>query len=112
MSKEFYKDIKVIKFCKRCKVEFRPVRSSFFAQLGLCYKCRKVFYKEWYRDVGKPFFLKLSPEKQQEVKSKRYNIWKKWVEKNILERRTQALKSYHLNKEKHKTRKHRRTRLQ
>ena len=109
MSKHFYKDIKLIKLCKACGVEFRPLRYSFFAHLGLCHKHRKVWYRNWYINWFLPWFKKQSPEVQQRYRDMRYGVWKKWVENNKDRRRLQALVSYHKNKDKHRDRKHRAT---
>ncbi len=108
MSKFFYKDVKIIKFCKVCHVPYRPKRYTFFAMLGLCWKCRRPYYTKWYREVWKPWFAKQSPERKAKYKKAQYLNWKVWVTKNELKRRKQALESYHRNKAKH-TRKHRAT---
>jgi len=111
MSKHFYKDVKVIKFCKFCGVSFRPQRGSFFSSLGLCHKHRRVYYRNWYINKFLPFFAKLTPEQQQKYRDMRYATWKKWVSNNVERRRLQALESYHRNKDKpqNKARRHRRT---
>lgn len=107
MSKYFYRDVKLIKFCKVCNVEYRPERGSFFAMLGLCHKHRKVYYQDWYKNKFLPFFEKLSLEQKQKYRDMRYGVWKKWVTNNVERRRLQALESYHRNKHKHTDRKHR-----
>ena len=109
MSKFFYRDIKIVKFCKICQVVYHPARYSFFAELGLCYVHRKIYYTKWYVNSFLPWFKKQTPEAQKKYRDMKYNFWKKWVEKNLNRRRVQALKSYHLNKDKHRARKHRRT---
>ena len=108
MSKFFYRDIKLIKFCKvkGCGAEYRPVRYSFFAQLGLCHKHRSVYYREVYLNRYLPFFNELSPEGKQKYRLRRYEVCEKWVIKNSVRRRKQALESYHRNKDKHKERRH------
>jgi len=113
VSKHFYRDVKLILFCKvpDCHVEYRPVRASFFAKLHLCHKHRSVYYRDWYINKFLPFFAKLSKEDKQRYRNMRYEVWKKWVIKNIDKRRLQALESYHRRKgeAKNKARKHRAT---
>lgn len=108
-----YKDIKIIKFCKVCGVEFRPKRYSSQASIGLCIKHRREYYKELRRLYG---WKTWSPEKKKEVARKRYPNWLRWVrknKKNIERRRATALKSYHRRKNdpKNKARKHVATRV-
>ncbi|MDZ4225343.1 MAG: hypothetical protein U1C49_00690 [Candidatus Andersenbacteria bacterium] len=110
MSKEFYRDIKIIKFCKACGKEYRPPRYSWRAYLGLCHWCLGSYYKIWYKERYLPYFKRQTEEKQKELKKNKYIYWKEWVTKNETKRKKQALASYHKNKEKHKTRKHRATR--
>lgn len=93
-----YRDIKLIKFCKVCGVEYRPARYSFSAHLGLCHKHRRVYYKNWYANYFLPWFKKQPPAVKQKYREKKYASWKKWVEKNIDRRRKQALESYHRRK--------------
>ena len=107
MSKHFYRDVKLISFCKVCGVEFRPPRASFFAMLGLCHKHRKLYYRAWYFNVYLPFFKKLTPAQQQKYRDRRYQVWLKWVTNNKERRKLQALESYHRRKHLHKDRKHR-----
>ena len=109
MSKHFYKDVKVIKFCKArgCNVEFRPERGSIEDRLGFCIVHRREHYKAWYRDVCLPYAKTLTPDQRKRYAKTRHETWKKWVIKNLEKRRKQALESYHRNKAKHKDRKHR-----
>lgn|SRR3990167_733356 len=109
MSKHFYRDVKLIKYCRLpgCNVEFRPARGSFFAKINLCHKHRMLYYRSWYIHRFLPFFKKLPPEKKEYYRKMKLVVWKKWVEKNIVKRRLQALASYHKNKDKHKARRHR-----
>ena len=109
MSKHYYRDVKLIKFCKKCGVEYRPPRFTFFAMFGLCWKCRRPYYKKFYNEVWKPWFAKQTPEMRAKIKGKRYLVWKIWVTKNEIKRRQQALASYHKNKEKYRGRRHRAT---
>lgn len=113
MSKKFYREVKLIKFCKnkKCGVEYRPQRGSFFAMLGLCWECRRPYYAMWYKEIWKPWFANQTPKKQAEIKNQKYLAWKAWVTDNIVKRRKQALASYHRNKKKksNKERKHRST---
>lgn len=109
MSKHYYKDIKLIRFCKKCGVEYRPPRFSFFAMLRLCWKCRRPYYAKWYRTVFLPWWKKQTPARQQEIKAQRQETWRVWVDRNKNHRRAQALASYHRNKDKHKGRRHRKT---
>jgi len=112
---KFYKDIKVIKFCKAkgCGVEYRPARGSFFSHLGVCHKHRRVYYMNWYANIFLPWFKKQTPEVQQKYRDMRYGVWLKWCKKNSGRRRMQALKSYHRRKSDpaNKKRKHRRVKL-
>lgn len=106
MRQKFYKDIKLIKFCKECWVEYRPQRYTFFAMLGLCWVCRRKYYKRWYHEVWKPWFAKQPPEVQARHKKTQLVNWKVWVTRNMLKRQQQALASYHRRKHLHKDRKH------
>lgn len=103
-----YRDIKLIKFCKKCGVEYRPARYTFFAMLGLCWKCRRLYYRKWYLESWKPWFAAQPKEKQDQIRKAKLVNLKVWVMKNKIKRRKQALESYHRNKHKHK-RKHRAT---
>ena|SRR3990167_4938471 len=109
MSKEFYRDVKLILRCKKCGVEYRPPRFSFFAHLHLCWNCRRPYYAKWYREMWIPYFKRQTPERQREIKRQKQAVWITWVQRNLSKRRVQALESYHRNKEKHKTRRHRKT---
>ena len=108
MSKEFYRDIKLIISCKNCGVEYRPARFSFFASLKLCWKCRRIYYRNWYINKFLPWFMKQPKEVQDKYRKMRYDAWLKWVEKNADKRRKQALESYHRRKldPKNRARKH------
>jgi hypothetical protein len=98
-----YKDIKVIRFCKTCKAEFR--KNSGDASLGLCIIHRRILINtNWlirYRS--------LSPERKRELFMPK---WHRWVANNLELRRKQALASYHKNKAKpqNRQRKHAATR--
>ncbi len=109
MSKHFWRDVKLIKHCKVCHVEYRPERYSFFATLGLCHKHRSVYYRNWYINKFLPFFAKLPPEKKQYYRDMQRKRWNEWVSNNIDKRRARALESYHRRKvdPKNKKRKHR-----
>jgi len=111
MSKHFYKDIKLIRFCKKCGVEYRPPRFSFFASLRLCWVCRRPYYEKWYKERFLPYWNRQTPERKKEIKAQKHVVWLKWVEVNKEKRRAQALLSYHKNKTKHKGRRHRKTAL-
>ena len=104
MSKHFYHDIKLIKFCKKCGVEYRPARYTFFAMLGLCWKCRRPYYRKWYLEMWRPWFAAQPKEKQDQLRKAKLVNWKVWVTKNEIKRRKQALESYHRNKHKRKRR--------
>lgn len=105
----FWRDIKIIKFCKECGVEFRPARYSYLSALGLCYKHRRLYFQKerraWYKN--------LSPEAKAKYIKNNYKLWKAWVEKHKDKRKQQALASYHRHKldSKNKARKHRATRV-
>ena len=109
MSKHFYRDIQLIKFCKKCGVEYRPRRFSYQAASGLCIVCRRAMKAKYWREVGLPRFRALSPEQRREIWKKRYPSWLKWVAKNLPKRRKMALDSYHRRKEEHWHRRHRST---
>lgn len=110
MRTKFFRDIKLIKFCKVCKVEYRPPRGSFAAASGLCYVHRKIFTKESFAKWNKRFWARMTPEQRKAYRKKQQKNWLNWVIKNIDRRRKQALESYHRKKHLHKSRKHRRTR--
>ena len=103
----FFKNIKVIKFCKVCKVMFRPDRGSPESSIGLCYVHRKIFYNEH----SKKRYQNFSPEKKKEYIKKNAERYKIWISKNIERRRKIALVSYHRRKHLHKDRKHIRTKI-
>ena len=111
MSKHFYKDVKLIKYCKKCQVQYRPARYTFFAALGLCWNCRRPYYQEWYQKFWKPWYARLTPEAKEKYKKAHLVNWKAWVLRNEIKRRRQALESYHRRKEDlaNKKRKHRAT---
>ncbi len=109
MSKHFYRDIKVIKNCKVCRVEYRPIRSSFNDRLGLCYKHRKQYYKHYYIAIRLAWLKALSPQRRAEWWKQHYGHLRQWVKDNPERRKAIALASYHRNKGKHKARKHRAT---
>ena len=94
---------------KLCKVEgcgawYRPERHTWHAKLGVCYVHRKAYYKKWHRTHFLPWLKKQSPEKQAQYKKMHKDAWDKWVATHIDRRRSQALASYHKNKEKRQKR--------
>jgi len=102
MSNKFYKEYRYIKFCKICKVQFRPqLYDKYRIYLGLCYECKRKYHKKRYREYYIPYFNALPPEKQKGIRKARYEAWRRWVIKNIGRRRMQALKSYHARKHAH-----------
>lgn len=103
-----YRDIKLIKFCKVCGVEFRPARYSVAARLGLCIKHRREYQRERAKRYG---WHTWSPEKKKESTRKNYSVWLNWVKNHPDYRRKLALESYHRRKldPKNKARKHRAT---
>lgn len=107
MSKKFFRDIKVIKFCKavehgrQCGVAYKPARGSFFARLGYCYVHRRKYYKEWYTEKFVPWFDNQSEETKRYYRRIKREIWDAWVAKYPERRRSIALTSYHKNKDKH-----------
>lgn len=100
MSKKFYRDVKLIRACKICGVQFRPKRYTTAAKLRLCHKHREEWWKERYQK-------EMAYEQTPERKKMRFAAWKKWVEKNEIRRRKLALDSYHRRKHLHAARKHR-----
>jgi len=92
---KFYKDIKIVKRCKKCGVPFRPARYSY--HLGLCIVCRREFIK-FSRPSWKESVAKMTPERREEFMEKEYLRWQKWVNAHIDRRRYLALKSYHQRK--------------
>jgi len=95
----FYKDIKIIKCCRICGVEFRPEASNKYRlYLGLCYTCKQKYHKKRYKEYYIPYFNSLPPEKQIGIKKARYEAWRRWVKIHIDLRRKQALKSYYRRK--------------
>lgn len=107
----FYRDIKLIIFCRVCGVEFRPRRFSMASVLKLCWNHRTEFYRKRYREVLIPFYAALSPEKKAQYRALQRKRWNRWVELHGDQRRQQALASYHRHKARHKGRKHRATRV-
>lgn len=95
----WHRDIKWIRVCRDCGVEYRPKRYSFQASSQRCYVCRKKKAREYWATM--------SPEE----KKKKYTYWFNWTENNLDKRRTIALASYHRNKNNpaNKARKHRPT---
>lgn len=95
----FYKEYHYIKFCKICRVEFRPQSHDTYRRyLGLCYVCKQKYHKKRYREYYIPYFNALPPEKQRGIKKARYEAWRRWVQAHLPRRRTIALKSYHAHK--------------
>ena len=110
MSKEFYRDIQIKKYCRDCRVEFRVRRGNTdIWQIRYCRVCRKIEWRKWYWTVGKPYFESLPEEERNRIKRRKYEIWLSWVVSNKKARRRQALESYHRRKHLHKARKHRKT---
>lgn len=107
MSKKFYKDVHIIAYCKICSVEFRPKRYGYRAALCVCNVHLREFLKKRYAEYGREY------EKKPERKKMRFEVWKKWVKKNIEHRRKLALESYHRRKfdPKNRSRKHRKSNL-
>ncbi len=103
MSKFFYKDVKIIKYCQKCGVSFRPQKGT--AHFNLCAVHRRPYAQEAY----KKYQEKYKEKYKGKYKDLRYRTWKAWIEKNLERRRKLALESYHRNKDKHKSRKHRTT---
>ena len=106
MSKHFYRDIKLIRRCKVCGVEFRPPRFGYRAALRRCYVHRNEYMREQYR----LYVSRMSPDKLREFRVMKYMAWRQWTAANVERRRLHALRSYHKRKHLHKGRRHRRTR--
>lgn len=107
-SGRFYREIKIIRSCKVCGVEFRPARYSVAANLWLCIKHRREYQREQAKLYG---WKSWSPERKKEEAKKRYPVWLNWVKNHPERRRELALMSYHRRKldPKNKTRRHRAT---
>ena len=101
---KFYKDIKIIKRCRNCGVEFRPIRYTWQNKRCICTKCvakeiamwRKKNPDKW-RDIVRRY--------KKKARSKRlpwvihaYEQWKLWVKKNPQRRKEIAKRSYHKRK--------------
>lgn len=108
----FYKDIKLIIFCRKCGVQFRPRRFSARAQQKMCFHCYKKFvaFPSNARKIAA--YHALTPEQKKEYYKKSYQRYLKWCSTHKELKKKRALASYHQNKHKHKTRKHRATRNQ
>jgi len=111
MSKHFYRNIKIIKFCKFCGVEYRPARYSFLSHLEVCHKHRNIYYRNFYINYFLPWFKRLPESEKTRYRKMNYKAWGKWVKKNIGKRRLLALASYHRRKHiiSNKIRRHRAT---
>ena len=107
MSQKFYKNIKLILFCKVCGVKYLPERYSKRAEMGGCYKHRWVSQTQW----NSVWYAKLPPERKKIYAQVKYGKWKNWVKNNIEGRRRIARISYHKRKldSKNRARRHRAT---
>ena len=75
MSKEFYREVHVIRMCKKCGVEYRPQRGSFFSMLRLCHSCRPALYRQWNTRLKK--WLEGKPQSvKDEYRRINYLAWK------------------------------------
>lgn len=105
-----WRDVRVIRWCKVCKISFRPERGSVEDRLGYCHTHRHEHYAKWWEEYGKKYFDTLSPEKQEEYAKTRYEVWLRWVEENKEKRRQIALASYHRNKKKRRAKRNKQRR--
>lgn len=87
MSKAFYKVVHIIQFCIICGVSFKLRRKH---QLGLCYVCRKEFYRQYNKNDSNLRYKNLTEEQYRE----KYIKNREWVKNNIERRRKIALNSY------------------
>ena len=97
----YYKEKHIlVRRCKapECPASYRPERGSQHDRMGLCWKHRRIWYRNWYLNWFLPWFKKQPPEIQVHYRQMKYNVWLKWVEKNINRRRKSALTSYHKQK--------------
>lgn len=105
MSKEFYKNVKIIRFCKVCDVSFRMSRNYHVVGYNLCIVHRREF---WRAEIRKQMKTETFKEYKKRNKAKHDADNRRWVATHMERRRAIALASYHKNKHKHK-RKHKKT---
>ncbi|OGY59927.1 MAG: hypothetical protein A3B23_02135 [Candidatus Colwellbacteria bacterium RIFCSPLOWO2_01_FULL_48_10] len=101
---KFYKDIKVIKWCRKCTVEFRPIRYTWQNQRLICTKCVAKEITVW-RKKNPDKWREIVRRYRKKARSKRlpwvvnaYLSWKRWVANNPQKRKDIAKRSYHKNK--------------
>src|SRR3990167_261608 len=102
MTIKFFKEYRLIVFCKarlpdgrQCSKELRVLVNSVRAKVGLCYTHRCEFFRKRWRTVEK-LRIAASPAARESERRR----WTLWVIRNLDRRQRQALKSYHLNKDK------------
>ena len=102
---KFYKDIKIIKRCRNCGVEFRPIRYTWQNKRCICTKCvakeiamwRKKNPDKW-RDIVRRYKKKARSRRLPWVLHA-YAQWQRWVAQNPVRRREIARKSYYKRKQ-------------
>jgi len=90
----FYRDVKIIRLCKVCKVMFKPVRGRYHH--NLCIEHRRKFLHDYYAKKR----ANMSPEEKRELNHRNAPNRKRWIEKNLNRRRDIALLSCWKNKYK------------
>ena len=89
-----YKEIRLIRICKDCGIQYRPLRYSWQATMQRCYHCRKKWAKE------NSWWLTATLEEKKEYIRKNYDKLQKWNRTHPELRRKVALASYHRRKKK------------
>ena len=104
MAQYYYKDIKIIKWCKQCDAEFRPLRYTWQNKRMICPKCVAKEIALW-RKKNPDKWREIVRRYRKKARSKRlpwavhaYQQWQRWVAKNPQRRKDIANKSYHRRK--------------
>ena len=102
MSKlQFYKVIKIIKWCTICGKEWRPIRYDWLNDRCICQSCVAKEIAEW-RKAHRSQWNSIIARYKKKARSKRlpwvlneYRRWKAWVALHPERRRAIALNSYY-----------------
>ena len=105
MGTDFYKDIKIIKWCKNCGTEWRPIRYTWQNRRLLCTKCVAKEIAAW-RKKNPQKWAEIVRKYKKKARSKRlpwvlhaYEQWKHWIAQHPERRREIARKSYYKRKQ-------------
>mgnify|MGYP001613690737 FL=1 len=91
---KIYKEIRLIRICRDCGTQYRPLRFSWHAWTQRCYHCRG----KWAKENNAKWWNSLTPERQKEYRKRGYQSWLRWVKKHPEKRNKVALVSYHRRK--------------